>query len=66
MLSVIYADCHIQALNVECHYADCHNAECRYDECRGPVIYEANATVACNFSLVGALALTTNTGVEGK
>jgi len=26
MLSVTYADCHIQALYVECRYADCRGA----------------------------------------
>jgi hypothetical protein len=30
MLSVIYAECHIQTLNAKWHYA-----ECRYAECRG-------------------------------
>ncbi len=30
MLSVIYADCHIQAIFVEGHYA-----ECRYGDCSG-------------------------------
>ncbi len=30
MLSVIYAECHLQALNALYHYA-----ECRYAECRG-------------------------------
>ncbi len=39
MLSVIYAECRIQALYVEWHYAECryaeyHYAECRYAECR--------------------------------
>ncbi len=34
MLSVIYAKCHIQALNAECRYAECCYAECRYSECR--------------------------------
>jgi hypothetical protein len=29
MLNVTYAECHIQALDAECHYADCHYAECR-------------------------------------
>ncbi len=43
MLSVIYAECHIQALRagchyVECHYAECRYAECRYAECRGALI----------------------------
>jgi hypothetical protein len=38
MLSVSYAECHIQALYEECHYAECsydegHYAECNYDEC---------------------------------
>ncbi len=34
MLSVIYAECHIQALYAECRYAQCRYAECRYAECR--------------------------------
>ncbi len=34
MLSVIYAECHIQALYAECHYGERQNAECRYAECR--------------------------------
>jgi hypothetical protein len=29
MLSVIYAECHLQALNAECGYAECRYAECR-------------------------------------
>jgi hypothetical protein len=29
MLNAIFAECHIQALNVECHYAQCCYAECR-------------------------------------
>jgi hypothetical protein len=29
MLSVIYAECHIQALCAECRYAECHYAKCR-------------------------------------
>ncbi len=36
MLSVIYAECHIQALYAECQYAECPYAECRYAECRAP------------------------------
>ncbi len=34
MLSVIYFDCHIQALYAECRNAECRYAECRYAECR--------------------------------
>jgi hypothetical protein len=34
MLSVIYAECHSQALYAECRYAECRYAECRYAECR--------------------------------
>jgi hypothetical protein len=39
MLSVIYAELHIQAIYGECryaesHYAECHYTECRYVECR--------------------------------
>ncbi len=30
MLSVTYAECHIQAV-----YAECRYAKCRYTECRG-------------------------------
>ncbi len=32
--SVIYAECHIKALNPECQFAECCNSECRYAECR--------------------------------
>ncbi len=35
MLSVIYADCHIQARYAECHNAERRYAERRNDECRG-------------------------------
>jgi hypothetical protein len=34
MLSVIYAECHIQALHAEYHYTECRCAGCRYTECR--------------------------------
>ncbi len=34
MLSVIYAECHMQALYAEWHYAECRYAECRYAEGR--------------------------------
>jgi hypothetical protein len=37
MLSVIYAECHIQALYAGCHYAECRYAECRYTVCSGAV-----------------------------
>ncbi len=34
MLSVIYVQCHIQALDdAECRYAECRYVECRYAEC---------------------------------
>jgi len=33
MLSVGYAECHIQAFYAGCHYDECHYAECRYAEC---------------------------------
>jgi hypothetical protein len=33
MLSLIYAECHTQALYTDCHYAECLYAECRYAEC---------------------------------
>jgi hypothetical protein len=32
--SVIYAECHIKALNPECQYAECCYSECRYAGCR--------------------------------
>jgi hypothetical protein len=35
MLSVSYAEYHIQALYAECHYAQCHYAKCRYAKLRG-------------------------------
>ncbi len=35
MPSVIYAECHIQALFAEFHYAECRYAECHFAECRG-------------------------------
>jgi hypothetical protein len=35
MLSVIYAECHKQALCAECQYAEFHYAERHYGECRG-------------------------------
>ncbi len=34
-LSVIYAECHIQALYDERHHAESRYAECRYIQCRG-------------------------------
>jgi hypothetical protein len=34
MMSVIYAECHTQALYAQCRYAECHYAECRYAKCR--------------------------------
>jgi hypothetical protein len=34
MLTVTFAECHIQAPHPECHYAECCNAECRYAERR--------------------------------
>jgi hypothetical protein len=37
MLSVTYAECHIQALYDECYYAECLYSECRYKECRGAI-----------------------------
>jgi hypothetical protein len=40
MLSVIYAECHIQAI-----YAECHYAECRYAECRGTVYLSKRLTL---------------------
>jgi hypothetical protein len=29
-----YAECHIRALDADCHYAECHYAECHYGDCR--------------------------------
>jgi hypothetical protein len=33
MVSDIYAECPIQALNAECHHVECPHAECRHAEC---------------------------------
>ena len=35
MLSVIYAERHIQVLYAECHFTECHFGECRQAKCRG-------------------------------
>jgi len=35
MLTVTHAECHMEALNVECCYAECRYAECHYPECHG-------------------------------
>ncbi len=40
MLSVFYAECHIQALYAECHYSDCPYAKC-LAESRGAVLLSA-------------------------
>jgi hypothetical protein len=37
MLSVTYAECHMQTLYAECRYAECRYAECRYAECSGEI-----------------------------
>jgi hypothetical protein len=37
MLSVIYAECPMQAYYAEYCYAECRYAECHYGECRGPL-----------------------------
>jgi hypothetical protein len=34
MPSVIYAECHIQALNAECHYGECLFAEYHFADFR--------------------------------
>ncbi len=35
MLTVTYAECHIETPYAECRYAEFHNAEFRYAECCG-------------------------------
>ncbi len=35
VLSISYAECHIQALNAEFHYTECHYSDCHYAECHG-------------------------------
>jgi hypothetical protein len=46
MLSVFYAECHIQALNAVCHIkalnAECHYTECRYVECHGTLLKQSS------------------------
>jgi hypothetical protein len=37
MLSVIYAECPMQAFYAEYRYAECSYSECHYGECRGPL-----------------------------
>ncbi len=42
VLTVTYAECHIEAPYADCHYAEClyaecHYAECHYAECCGAV-----------------------------
>jgi len=37
MQSVIYTECHLQALQAECQYVDCHYAQCHYVECHGAI-----------------------------
>jgi hypothetical protein len=34
VLSVDYAQCHLQTVYAECHYSECRDAECRYAQCR--------------------------------
>ncbi len=41
MMSVIYAECHIQAV-----YAECGYSECRYAECHG-AMFNSLAKQAC-------------------
>jgi hypothetical protein len=72
--SVIYAECHIQALNAECHYAECRYAECRYAECRGAKIYHTGvpslqAFISCTFCvrlMINALAYLCVVTIEMK
>jgi hypothetical protein len=35
MLTITYAECHIEAPYANCRYTECHFAECYYAECRG-------------------------------
>jgi hypothetical protein len=43
MLSVIYAQCHMQARYAECHNAECRYAECHYAKCRGALFIPLRA-----------------------
>jgi hypothetical protein len=45
MLNVTYAECHIQALYAECHFAECRSAECHYTECCGANIFWLNTVI---------------------
>jgi hypothetical protein len=45
MLSVIYAECYVQALYDECHYAVCHYAE-YLGACKGATALSQLATSA--------------------
>jgi hypothetical protein len=48
MLSVNYAECHIQAPYAECHFAECRYAECCYVECRGALNRPQSAQQSVN------------------
>ncbi len=49
MLSVSYAECHIQALYAEGRYAECRYAECLYAKCRSTFLQ--NSVTATYFKL---------------
>ncbi len=57
MLSVLYAECHKQALNAVCDYAECHYAECHYAECRGATYTSTRkiSNLHCNAKLCSHL-----------
>ncbi len=42
MLSVVYAECHMQVLLDDCHYAKWHPGGCCHAECRGAEKTEVN------------------------
>jgi hypothetical protein len=38
MLSVIYAECLVQSLSAECHYAECRFGDCRSAKLKGALL----------------------------
>ncbi len=39
MLTVTFAECHIQATYAECRFVECHFYECRYAVCHGVIAW---------------------------
>ncbi len=57
LLSVIYAQCHIQALYAECRDAECRYSECRYADCRYAVCLFAECRYAVCVVLLNVIML---------